>query len=414
MNHEILIQQFCEYVCIDTQAVLPVPGQERRYPSSVGQDKLANHVRSQCNGIGIVDHTTVVTDGSFVVTVNASKGCYNAPHICLAVHLDTHYSLSGAARPIVHTGYQGGGITLPHNGVIISADDLQPYIGQTIITANGTSLLGADCKAGITAVMTALRRIDAEGIAHGPVSVWFCTDEEIGLDPSFIPEDLVRQWEYLITVDGMELGPIDVETCCTGQYTVTFKGKSAHPGLAGKDIQPAHYAAIDFAYQVNQQSSPMNTEPTESCWHVIDITGDADNATVLCAPRIFERAVFDNVESLMQQWAAAAADKYKVSASVDGRVVCLNVADPINEHPELLSVLMQAHQQAGCQPVQRSLRAGTQGAMITPRFPHLPAPNIGNGSHNPHSLREFAVVEEMIRAADVLVHAIYGYAMMKR
>lgn len=279
-----VINRLLRYVRIDTRSIQPTPGVEQAHPSCPNQRLLADLLKEELVGLEVSpEQITNLGDGSFLVHFPATEGCENAPHVVFASHLDTYFGCPGGANPIYpEKVYQGGDITLPNNGVVIPASDLVGLEGKRIITADGTTLLGADDKAGVAAIMTLIELIPQ--YAHGPFTVWFCTDEEIGeVGVKFLPPGVADTWDIFWTVDGKELNTLDVGCFYGAKVDVKFVGNDTHPGVSGQNLKPAHYAACRFVDKLAEWPSPWTTKDAESFIYVPSMP------TAICSNRESKR-----------------------------------------------------------------------------------------------------------------------------
>jgi len=413
MDLHPVIERFLRYVKVNTRSLLLKAGVN--HPSSEGQILLMRKLVRELQEIGIKDDWFVMCeDSSFLVTLPATPGLENAPHVAFAAHMDTYPEVSGEVNPQLHS-YEGGDIVLPKDDVVIPASDLEKYVGCRIITSDGSSLLGADDKAGIAAMMTAIDQILFQKIEHGPLSFWFCVDEEIGqIDVTALPEDLVKSWDVLWTVDGEDIGPIDVGCFICRMVNVTFIGQDAHPGVAGHKLRPAIYAAVDFANGVMASPSPMETKGLESFYYVMKMEGNASKATVLCAPRSFDSEESEQMAEKIAAEAKAVTGTWGVEVEVEDKILCHNTRAAIVERMSLLEPGFAAHKQHGFEPKENDVRGGTDGAMINMTFKDLPAPNMGTGANNIHSVREFLVADQLEQVPLIMLSMIGGYTEMER
>jgi len=398
-----VIKRFLEYVAIDTTSRLPDIGSTPTKPSSAGQVELANLVKEDLDpwDLSIMD----LADGSFMVLIPASVGCQSRPHLAFAVHLDTYFGLPGKVQPMFFQ-CAGQDIVLPNSGTVIPAEDLRGLRGKSIITSMGDTLLGADDKAGLAAMVTAIRRIMTTGIKHGPLSFWFCVDEETcSLDATMLPKGVIDNWDILFTLDGdSKLGVIET-ACFNGlQLEIIFKGSSAHPGLAGDKLRPAVYAAVELADLIPRHwKSPMYSSGREGFVYLYEVVGNASQARVSCDIRSFDLKWGLLVAKRIIDMANNVSGDRLVSCETAVVNNYVNIAKAIKGKRSLLEIAARAHRKFGCRPQFRSARAGTDGAMLNLHYPNLPAPNLSTGARNIHSQNEFLVVEELVKLVDILM-----------
>lgn len=403
-----VVDRFLELVQIDTQSVLPKSGEAHSRPSSEGQVTLATMLIEEIEGLGLA--VDKFEDGSFLVHLPATDVAYeNAPHVVLAAHMDTYFGYPGKAVPKIMT-YKGGDVVVNKDeDVVISAESLEGLEGKEIIITDGTTVLGADDKAGVAVQMEILNKLVKENVPHGPLTLWFCVDEEIGeLDINVIPKEIVGSWDILWTLDGERFGSLDVGCFICRKTVVTFKGKDAHPGVYPDQLKPAQYAAINFASKVMIGPTPMHTEGMESFYYVHQLEGNASKATLICMPRTFDGEESDQMLENLKMWASDSAEEYGVKVEVEDKVLCHNTRPAIDANPMLIQPAIDAFKAvADITPIQKDIRGGTDGAMVNMAFPELPAPNLGTGCCNLHSPSEFLVIEEL-EALLMLVEDMIG------
>lgn len=281
------------------------------------------------------------------------------------------------------------------------------------MTADGTSLLGADNKAGVAALVTVIERIVQEKIPHGPLYFWFCTDEEICRNGfNFIPKSMAGHLEIFWTLDGRDSGWVDMGCFNGGEIIVSFKGSDAHPGILGSQLRPAHYAAGRFLDSLSQLPSPWNTHGLEAFYYAF-----ADNvwtptlARIRCWPRAFDFEELEQMALKIREIAKTIAKEKEVAVEVDNmKILYVNINKAIQTKKNLLAVMLNALANQGIIPKEEYIRAGTDGAIVNASYPNLPAPNLGIGSHNIHCFTEFLVVEEFLTIVPTIIDAIKGYA----
>lgn len=411
-----IINRFLRYVRIDTRSVVPVSGVESTHPSSPGQLVLLALLKEELLEMGVKpDWIHQLEDGSVLITLPATEGNENAPHAVFAAHVDTHPDSPGGADPQTYV-YMGGDIQLLKNGVIIPASDLVGFEGQLLITTDGSTLLGADDKAGVAAIMEMIEVIVAN-FRHGPVTIWFCVDEETGqVGVSYLPSGVAEQWDMFVTADGIELNTVDIG-CFNGAKTeVKFTGNDAHPGIAGSSINPAHYAACRFVDKLGEVPTPWATKGEESFLYVPSLSaGTASMTTVPVLPRTFSLEEIPEMMATIERLAQEAADRYGVKVVVgEPEVLYVSTELAIKANPQLVQPCMESLKDFKIMPVLRRVRAGTDGAMLNMTFPHIPAPNMGTGARNIHGVREFLVVDELETLPGVLISMVDRYSNMIR
>lgn len=414
MKQSAILQRFLDYVRIDTKSAHPESEEKRVRPSSKGQEELADNILAELGSMKRPpERICEFPDGSFMVCLQATKGCEHAPHVAFAVHLDTYPGVSGQVKPIVHA-YEGGDINLPNDGVVIPAADLVGLEGKHIVTSDGTSLLGGDDKAGVAALVTTIQEILTSGMAHGQLTFWFCVDEEIGeLDIKVVDEEVVKSWDVFWTVDGERVGEIDVGCFVCRFVDVIFKGSDAHPGVQGDKLNPAHYAAASFMIDlVEHKPAPWDTDESDSFYYVTKIEGNASQAIVKCAPRTFDLNESERMLDTIKLFAESSAADFDCTYEVKDRMICINTRAAIGPRMTMIVPGIMAHRKHGFTGDLHDVRGGTDGAMVNMVYPNLPAPNIGTGGKNLHGLKEFLVVEELEIIPSILLDMITEYSKM--
>lgn len=394
----------------------PRPGKRRVCPSNPSQRVFTSMLLDELAEIGAPkDQITQLNDSSLLIHFPAIKGCEEAPHIAFAAHVDTYFGCLGNANPVIHE-YNGGDIELPEDGTIIPASDLKGLEGGRIISSSGSTLLGADNKAGVAALMSLIENI-VHGLKHGPLTIWMCTDEEIGqIGVKFLPKGTAEGWDFFWTVDGEHLNIVDVGCFYGARFKVEFRGNDAHPGVLGHSIKPAHYATARFIDRLGDGPSPWTTKDEESFIYVPVMPECTAGKSTLCVyPRTFRQEEFNDIGTTIGRVAKEAAERYGVTATVGkAEMLYVSIEAAINANKHLLQPGIDALREFGIEPELRRIRAGTDGAMLNMTYPHIPAPNLGTGARNLHGVREFLVVEEFELVPNVLRDMVERYSNMKK
>lgn len=394
-QRERLIERFLRYVRVDTTAD---PNTDR-YPSSEGQIALGQILREELAALGLED---VVHDSHGLVWGRVPGNVPDAPTILLNAHLDTSPEASGKCNPNRIDRYDGGSIELATGDrlTIENTPELASLVGHTLITTDGTSLLGGDDKAGVAAIMEIVQRLKEDPtLEHGPVQVLFTCDEEIGRGTSRIERGQIHAVAGY-TLDGGGAGTIDDETFSADQATVRFVGRNTHPSVGkGKMINAIRGAAQFLSMMPSVTDSPETTEGREGFLHPYHIEGGVAEAKVLVLLRSFDTAILTNYASLLKAHAES------VMHAIPGLLVQVeitqqyrNMADGIRRRPETVELAEEAFRECGYAFRRDRIRGGTDGALLTAMG--IPTPNLSVGQYNIHSTREFASIDQMEQAVE--------------
>ena len=407
-----LLQRFLRYVQIDTTAR---PDAET-YPSSPGQLDLGRLLLGELRTLGLAD-AQQNQHGIVLATVPATMGkkgtvpCFQLPTIALCAHLDTSPESTGAGvKPQVIQNYPGGDLVLPGDPgrVIRPADDpeLDSLRGRTLITSDGTTLLGADDKAGVAIIMeTAARLIEHPEIPHGPVRICFTCDEEIGrgVDKLNLPEIGVT---VCYTLDGHGTGEIDVETFSADQAVVTVRGVNIHPSIGKGRMTNAVRAAADFVARLPRDClSPETTDGREGFLHPYDVSGGVAEVKLKILLRDFDAAALVGQADRLRTTAAAVMLDFpaaKIEVSIERQY--RNMSEGLLREPRAVAYAEEALRRLGRTAKQTIVRGGTDGSRLTELG--LPTPNLSCGGHNPHSPLEWACLDEMAESVEWLISLV--------
>lgn len=399
---ETLLDRFCRYVKIDTQAA-----EDRdTYPSTPSQVTFANMLADELRGLGLSD-VTISEHGIVMATVPATTK-KKVPTIAFNAHVDTSPETSGAnIKPTVHRNYDGKDIVLPGDpSKIIRVSEnpaLQELVGKTLVTTDGTTLLGADDKAGIVAIVeAAIRMLKDPSIEHGPVRLLFTCDEEIGRGISHV--DLGALGAVVAyTLDGEGHGKIDSETFSADLATVTIRGVNTHPSEGKGRMVNAIRIAADFVSRMPwQRMSPETTDGRDGFMHPYVIEGGVAEVTIKILLRDFETPALAEQAKLLESIAVALrAEHPRAAIDVVVKKQYRNMRDGLVKEPRAVAFAQEAMRRVGIEPKLTIIRGGTDGSGLTEKG--LPTPNLSTGEHNPHSPLEWTCVEEIDTAANVLV-----------
>ncbi len=399
---DTLLDRFLRYARINTQA----DENSDTYPSTAAQLDLCRLLARECRDLGLAE-VSIDEFGIVMATVPATAPA-NAPTIAWVAHVDTSPETTGAdVKPVVHDNYAGGDIPLPGDAsrVIRAADnpELNDLMGATIITSDGTTLLGADDKAGIAVILTAAAHLlTYSEIPHGPIRLAFTCDEEVGhgVDKLDI-EKLGAVCAY--TLDGDSAGKVDAETFSADLAVVTVTGVNTHPAVGKDSMVNAARILCEFIHRMPQDTlSPETTDGRDGFMHPYVIEAGVARATARILLRSFETSDLKEYADRLESIAAGLRQEHP-RASVDIEIVkqYRNMRDGLAKEPRALDKAIQATEAAGLPCRQSIIRGGTDGSRLTELG--LPTPNLSTGEHNMHSPLEWTCVEEMQKAVDVLV-----------
>lgn len=397
-----LVERFLRYVSVDTQSMEDA----EPVPSTEGQLVLAGQLAEELRAIGAED-VTLDSHGYVFATVPASKGCEKAPVLGMIAHMDTSPAMSGSGvKPQLVKNYDGGDICLNRelNLWLRPSDfpDLACYKGQDLITTDGTTLLGADDKAGVAEVMTMAAYFLAHPeVPHGKLRVGFTPDEEVGRGSDFF-DVLAFGADVAYTVDGGALGELEFENFNAASGRVLIHGSSIHPGTAKGKMKNAILLGMEFQSLLPVFDNPMYTEGYEGFIHLDQMSGSVEEAHLDYIIRDHDRAKFEDKKRLFAQCAAFMNQKYgegTVEAAIKDSYY--NMREVIESHMYLIDTAKETMEEMGITPIIRPIRGGTDGARLS--FMGLPCPNLCIGGHNYHGKYEFACVQSMERTAELLI-----------
>jgi len=397
------VERFLEYVKYDTQSC----EDSETFPSTPSQLDLLRQLRDELLAMGLAD-ATMDEHGYVFATIPATSPKPDVPVIGFLAHVDTSPEMSGAGvKAIVHRDYDGGDLAFPDDpsAVIAFADNphLANQIGQDIITASGTTLLGADNKAGVAEIMAAAEYLlEHPEIPHGPVRIGFTPDEEVGNGTKFF--DVDRFGAYCAyTMDGETLGELQVETFSADAITVTFQGFNTHPGFAQGRMVNAIKVAADFITRLPRDGmSPETTAGYEGFVHPYMVDAGVERTSVKLLVRDFVTAKLKDMEEQVAQWAdetVAAHPGSRTEIAVEESY--RNMKEVLDHHPDVVENALEAIRRAGLEPAVEPIRGGTDGSRLS--FMGLPTPNIFAGEHNFHSRFEWISTGDMHKAVEVII-----------
>lgn len=389
------------YVTFDTQS----DENSETTPSTEKQRKLARALVKECQALGMDEVRE--KDGTVYATLEANTSEPRTP-IGFVAHMDTASELSGAnvkARRVER--YDGGVIALNEQYAMDPATfpALKKVVGDDLIVTDGTTLLGADDKAGIAIIMQALEEIIRDDAPHGRIAVAFTPDEEIGrgvdhFDLSLFPV------EYAYTVDGDRIDAVDYETFNAAQATVSIQGTSIHPGDAKDRMVNAALLAVEFASMLPEDQTPAKTEGREGFYHLVSMEGECESATLTYILREHDAEKFEKQIETIERVRDSLNEKYGDRIEVEVRRQYANMKDYMKGDMRAVERARKAIEKAGLEPVSIAVRGGTDGAMLTQRG--LICPNLGTGSYNHHGRFEFASIQQMDRMVRIVRDIVEG------
>ncbi len=409
-DRKALLDRFLRYVVVDTRS----DENSTASPSTAGQLDLARLLARELEEVGCAD--VEMTEWGYVfatVPANLPEGHPardRVPVIGLLAHVDTYFGTPGAGvKPQVIERYDGSDITLPGDPtrVVRVADNpnLARCAGHTVITSDGTTLLGADDKAGIAEILTVvdwLRR--HPDFPHGAIRVGFTTDEEVSRGTEhFDVKSFGAQVAY--TLDGADLGEIEDETFCADAATVTLTGRDVHPGYAKGKMVNAVRAAARLVEVLPRDFLPETTEGREPYLHPYRVEGDVSKVTVKFLVRAFTaEELREREDSLREAVRAVEAEFPGVSAAIEVQESYRNMREKLEEEPRVLEYAFEAVRRTGLTPQRKAIRGGTDGARLS--FMGLPTPNLFAGGQNFHSVQEWVSLEWMAAAVECVLNLL--------
>src|SRR5690625_234050 len=396
-----LIERLTTYAKIDTQS----DDQSNTTPSTSGQLTLAKLLVEELKEIGMSD-VTMDEHGYVMATLTANTE-REVPTIGFLAHVDTATDFTGKnVRPQIIEKFDGNDITLNEElNIILSGQEfpeLPSYEGHTLMTTDGTTLLGADNKAGIAEIMTAMAYlIKHPEIKHGNIRVAFTPDEEIGRGPHKFD---VGQFNatYAYTVDGGPLGELQYESFNAAVARISFKGSSVHPGTAKDKMINAGKMAAEFIRKFPEQEAPEHTENYEGFYHLISMSGDVENAEATYIIRDFDRKNFEARKSTVEQFVSELIEKYgETAVTIEITDQYYNMREKIEPVMEVVDIAHQAMINLDIKPIIHPIRGGTDGSQLS--YMGLPTPNIFTGGENFHGKFEYISVDNMEKATNVII-----------
>lgn len=396
-----LIDRFISYVVIDTQS----NDESNTCPSTPGQLTLANKLVDELKSIGLED-VSIDTNGYVMATLPANSD-KEVPTIGFLAHLDTATDFTGTGvNPLLHENYDGNDIVLNEDlHIVLSPKDfpnLKNYIGHHLITTDGTTLLGADNKAGIAEIMTAMAYlVQHPEIKHGKIRVAFTPDEEIGRGPHKFDVDQFAA-KYAYTVDGGPIGELQYESFSAAAAKITIKGNNIHPGTAKDKMVNSAKIAMELNSLLPSEEAPEYTEGYEGFYHLLSFHGDVEKTVLSYIIRDFDRTSFNNRKALMERIVTDLNEKYgQGTIELELHDQYFNMREKIEPVKEIVDIAHEAMTKLGIEPIIEPIRGGTDGSQLS--YMGLPTPNIFTGGENFHGKFEFISIDNMLKATSVIV-----------
>lgn len=402
IEKEDLIQRFIGYVTVDTES----DPEGKNTPSTKKQWDLARKLVEELKTIGMKDVT--IDDHAYVMATLPSNVDYEVPVIGFISHIDTSPDFTGAGvKPQIVENYNGKDIVLnKEKNIVLSPDyfeELAEYKGQTLITTDGTTLLGADNKAGIAEIVSAMEYlIQNPEIKHGKIRVGFTPDEEIGRGAhKFDVEKFGAEWAY--TVDGSRVGELEYENFNAAEAIVTIKGKMVHPGSAKGKMINSMYIAADYIKSLPKLETPEHTEGREGFFHLHHMDGKVEHTRLYYIIRDHDKSHFEARKNMMLTIAEDLNKQHDEDLiSVELNDQYFNMREKIKPVMHIVEIAESAMKKAAVKPIIQPIRGGTDGSQLS--FMGLPCPNIFAGGLNFHSRYEYVPVESMMKSVEVIVN----------
>jgi tripeptide aminopeptidase len=394
-----VVERFTRYVKVFTQS----DHDSTTFPSTMRQFDLAHILVDELKDLGLED--VVLDENGYVYGTLPANTAEKAPVIGFIAHMDTSPDLTGENVQPQLVEYAGGDIVLnAKNGIVLSPrefPDLDKYVGKTLITTDGTTLLGADDKAGIAEILAALEYLTAHPeVRHGVIKVGFTPDEEVGYGADrFDVAGFAADFAY--TVDGGEVGELQFENFNAASAKITIQGRSVHPGMAKNKMINASLIGIELNDRLPVNKRPENTENYEGFFHLTQFIGNVESAELRYIIREHDRDHYEAMKSFLQSVVDELNQKYGSRISLDLRDSYFNMKEKIQPVNYVVELARSAMEAVGVKPLVIPIRGGTDGARLS--FMGLPCPNLFTGGHNAHGRYEYIPVFAMEKAVEVIV-----------
>lgn len=400
-----VVERFIKYVKFDTKA----NDDSNTVPSTPGQLVLAKELGKELEQLGLSDVS--VDENGYVMATLPSNIDRKVPTVGFIAHMDTSPDMSGTnVNPRFVENYDGGDIKLSEEVTLSPKEfsELKEYIGETLITTDGTTLLGADDKAGIAEIITAIEYLmEHPELPHGTIKIGFTPDEEIGRGPNhFDVQKFGADLAY--TMDGGAVGELEYENFNAAGAKVTIHGRNVHPGYAKNKMVNSVLIANEFIALLPENETPQTTEGYEGFYHLNSINGDVEKTVLSYIIRDFDQESFEGRKQHMAQLAEELNKKYPNRVSIEIKDQYKNMREKIEPVMYVVENAVKAMELAGVKPLVRPIRGGTDGARLS--FVGLPTPNIFAGGLNFHGKYEYVPVSSMEKAVQVILNLVDLYA----
>lgn len=396
-----IVDRFIKYARIDTQS----DENNSQTPSTQKQFNLAKEVEKEMIEMGLTDVS--LDNNCYLMATLPANTAKEVPVIGFVAHFDTSPDMSGEnVNPRIVKNYDGKDIVLNEDkNIVMSTDDfpeLLNHVGEDIIVTDGTTLLGADDKAGIAEIMTAMQYLlDHPEIEHGKIRIGFTPDEEIGRGADkFDVEKFDADWAY--TMDGSTVGELEYENFNAASAKITIQGRNVHPGYAKNKMINALHVGNELVALLPENERPEHTEGYEGFYHLISFNGTVDEASLSFIIRDHDREIFENRKTQVQDAVNKLNEKYgNGRLTLELKDQYYNMREKVEPVKHIIDVAFRAMEQVGVRPIVKPIRGGTDGARLS--FMGLPCPNIFAGGMNFHGRYEFLPIPSLHKATDVIV-----------
>lgn len=400
---ENILERFLRYVAVDTQS----DDRNECQPSTAKQFDLQKLLQAELQALGI---SAEVDEYGYLMAAIPSNTDKKVDSIGFIAHVDTSPDCSGKdVKPQIVENYNGEDIVLnAERNIILSVDkfpELKQYHGKTIITTDGTTLLGADDKAGVAAIMYAVEYLQSNpNIKHGDIKIAFTPDEEVGRGTEHFDVEKFGA-KYAYTIDGGEIGELEYENFNAASADITIVGEGIHPGYAKDKMINALSVAIEIDNSLPKKERPQHTEGYEGFYHLVELSGETENATMKYIIRDHDMVAFEDRKKTMQQVVDNLNTIYggnRIKLTIKDSYY--NMKEKVEPHYHIVEKAIKAMQQCGVEPKVKPIRGGTDGATLS--YKGLPCPNIFAGGHNFHGKYEYLPLESMQKASEVILAII--------